>query len=245
MSLTGLQAVTAAFALGNVFLPDEPIPAPDAQAALGFLDRMLGGWAQIRGTIPVVAREVFALVANQTSYSIGVGGDFNTARPPNQLSLTGASLVLTASTPPTEVPLTLFTDDQYQGITAKGLTSSQPTGLWYSPTFATGLGTIYPWPIPNVATNTLALYLEKAIAAFGDLTTAYTLPPGYDDAIIYNLWRRLAKPWGRTVDADDVQMATSTLLTVKRANVKMSDLQNDFAGAFGASGGRYNFMTGQ
>lgn len=236
-SVTGLSLIRDTFGILNVFLPGESIPDADAQFALRTMNRMVGGWSQRTQLIPVIAREVFDLTADKggpsNPYTIGVGGNLNTAKPANQASVTGAALLLTASDPGVEVPLGLYTDDAYDAIAIKELTSGQPTGLYYNPTYATDRGTINLWPVPDNATNDLVLYLQKAITRFTDTSTTYYVPEGYDDALIYNLARRLAGPYGKRLSAEDTQLAVTALGIITRANTKLSDLVNDatFAGS--------------
>lgn len=244
MTTTALSVITAAFELGNVFQAGDPIPAADSQAALGWLNRMVSGWAQQASTIPAIARHVFALVSGKAEYSIGIGGDLNIVKPANQNSIVAVGLLLGASTPPVEIPRGLLTDDGWQSVQIKGLTNSLFTDLYYNPTFAaTGLGTINLWPIPLDSVNSLVLYVAQALTQFVDLTTVYQVPDGLEEVLIYNLWRRLAKPWGRVLEADDLAMAGSTLRAFKRSNLKLSDLPNDLL--FQHARGFYNIDTGQ
>ena len=249
-AITANTVIQAAFSRLNVYLPTETPSAANANFALGELNRMVGGWSQ-RGAlmIPVVARETFDLTANKggpsNPYTIGTGGNFNTPRPPNQHSVTAASLILTDSDPDVEIPLGIYTDDAYNAVAIKELTSAQPTGLYYNPTYTTTeLGTINLWPVPDNATNDLALYLQKPLTRFAALATSYYVPEGVDDALVYNLERRLAGPFGRILSADDQALAVSSLSVVKRSNVKLSDLATDAIWA--TMGGRrtlYNIQT--
>lgn len=247
-SVTGLSLIRDAFGILNVFLPGETPPNDDAQFALRTMNRMIGGWSQRQTFIPVIAREVFDLTANKggpsNPYTIGVGGNLNTAKPSNQASVVGAAVLLTASDPDVEVPLGLYTDDAYDAIQIKELTSSQPTGLYYNPTYATDRGTINLWPVPDNATNDLVLYLQKAITRFADTSTTYYVPEGYDDALIYNLARRLAGPYGKTLSEEDKQLAVNALGVITRANTKLTDLRNDAIWA-GPRPTLYNIETGQ
>ncbi len=243
---TASTIITSAFGLLNVFQPGEGVPAPDGQDALSRLNLMMGSFAQQRLTIPVTAREVFDMTAGKGSpsdpYTIGTGANLNTDRPPNQNSVVGAALLLTSSDPDVEVPLPVLTDQAYQAIPVKDLTSAQPTSLYYRPTYATtDFGSVFLWPVPNIATNDLVLYLQKPLTKFGALTTSYYLPDGTEEMLVYNLMRRLAMPYGRTVDEEMRDLAQSTLAIVKRANTVMSDLPNDFA--FNRRGA-YNIQAG-
>lgn len=243
---TAIAIETAAFTVLNVFQPGEQIPSDQAESARGFLNRMIGSWAQQRLTIPSVAREVFGTVSGKggpaNPYTIGIGGDLNTARPPNQASVVGAGLVLPQNAPTlTEIPRAIYTDDDYQAIAEKTLPNGLFTGVYYNPTFTSGFGSINLWPVPDNALNSLVLYLEKALTTFATLYTIYNVPDAYEEAMVYNLARRLAKPWGATVDADLGQMATSSLSQIKRTNVKMNDMPNDFSADRRLG---YNIQTG-
>jgi hypothetical protein len=229
VSLTALDIIKSAFGILNVYMPGEEPSANDAQDARRRLNMLVGSLAQQSLSIPTVTREVFDIVANQSSYTIGEDGNFDTTKPPNQSSIVGAGLILTASTPDVEIQLPLLTDQSYQFEASKPMTSGQPQFVYYRPTYASALGTIYLLPIPDTSTNDLALYMRKPIVTFAALDTAYYFPDGYEEMLVYNLARRLAKPYGREVDADLMDMATKSLAVIKRANTTMSDLPNDFA----------------
>jgi hypothetical protein len=142
-----------------------------------------------------------------------------------------------------EVPRAVITDDAWQAIRIKTLTSAQFTDVYYNPTFAGGLGTINLWPIPNVETNSLVLYSRQQISQFPNLTTQFQLPNGCDEAIVYNLALRRAPDYGKVPSAVVVAMAAQSLATFKRGNVKMADLPTDPALTSDPSG-YYNILTG-
>ncbi len=145
-----------------------------------------------------------------------------------------------------EVPRSVLTDAAWEAIQIKSMTSAQFTCVYYNPTFAEGLGTINLWPIPNVATNSLVLYRPMQLAPFANQTTRYELPDGLDEAIQYNLARRLLAPYGKTnafLAAEIRDMAATSLGTFKRGNVKMADLPQDPATTHSPDG-YYNILTG-
>lgn len=230
-AVTGSQIVGDAFALLNVFLPGESVPSNDGEYARRLLNDMLSEWAQRAMMIPVIARERFDLVANQggptNPYTIGDGGDFDTQKPANQNSIVAANLILTASSPEVRVPLGLLTDQAYDAFQVPAQTNTQPTALYYNPTYANDLGSIYIWPVPTISTNDLELFIQKAIAQFADLSTTYYLPDGVPKALKYNLADQLQVPYGRTLAPAAQRFAVSSLGTVKRSNTKLSDLLND------------------
>ena len=251
-NVTATQVITDAFQLHNVYMPGDTITPNDSATALRFLNLMIGQWAQQRLTIPAEVRYVFPLQAGKGSstnpYSIGLNGDLNTTKPPNQNSIVAAGLLLNASSPPVEIPRGLMTNDAYEANRIKDLTSTLFTEVYYLPTYANNLGSVYLWPVPLDLTNSGVLYILAGLSAFADLTTGYTIPDGYDLALANNLAvvGRLAKIFGRVIDDDDRAAARDSLTIIMRSNIHLSDLANDFA-TIGGRRGRagYNLQTGE
>lgn len=235
MSVTALDLITAAFENLNVFQPGASIPAADSTSALARLNRMISQWATQSTTVPFIAREVFPLVAGKGGpslpYTIGLGGNFNIVRPSSQKAITGVGLLLApvASAPAVEIPRAMATDDGYQAIAIKELQNALFTLLYYNATYAAGLGSINLWPVPNTTLHSLVLYHEAPLGQFADLsTTTYTFPDGVEEALIYNLERRLATPWGRAMPDEDQLLASQGLRLIKRNNVQLTDMPNAF-----------------
>ncbi len=322
-TLTALGVINGAFELINVKDQVEPLQAAWAIDGLRRLNNMIRLWETESLTIPYVDREVFPLVANQNTYTIGPGGQFETSRP---MGLEGASLLLNANpqsfaitiasptnqtftvagnhtasfvpgaefevigstgndgtytavsssfstvttitvldpvnsavgdgaikiavpsaTTGIEIPCTLVTDDMYQDIRLKGLTNPLFTAVYYNPTFQGGLGSIFLWPTPDTAANNLVIYRGKQMRTFATLTSQYDCPPGYQEALEYNLAKRLLTPYSvsdSTIISGVVDGARSSLASIKRANMKLSDLENDAMRIGGDRRAGYNLFTG-
>jgi hypothetical protein len=145
-----------------------------------------------------------------------------------------------------EIPRAIYTDSMWQAIQIKDLASGGsgiPTGVYYNPTYANGLGAIYMWPVPSSADNDIALYLRKPLAVFPDQTTSVYLPDGSEEALEYNLALRLCGPYSVPVDPDVKAFARTSLGILKRSNYHLLDLTMDPA----LTGDRrygYNIQTG-
>jgi hypothetical protein len=243
MATTALQLITkSAYDIGAIAIGDS-LESALAQDGLSRLNAMLNAWIVQPLTIPAVIREVFSITANQSTYTIGPGGDFNTTRP---TMLTGASLLLNTSSPSIEIPITVMTDDMYQAITIKTQTNTLFTAVYLNTNLVSAsyaLAQIFVWPVPTTAANDLVLYRPEQITSFANLTTQYTFPPGYEEAMEYNLARRLSTPWGRELPAEIDRMARESLAWVKRQNYKLSDLPNDAARAISSTYGYYNINS--
>lgn len=89
--------MTASTILTNCFLDlgvladGEPMSAPMAQDGLRRLNQLVSSLRTQFGTVLAIERTIFPLVANQQTYTIGPGGDFNVARP---MAVNGAGLWL-------------------------------------------------------------------------------------------------------------------------------------------------------
>lgn len=236
------QIITSALDTIGAYGVGESLTAEDADASLRRLNAFVSSIAIQPLTIPVIRREVFDVVANTSTYTIGDGADFDTSRPS---LIQAAALLLNTSSPAIEIPLGLLTDQGYQSITMKTQTNTLFTNLYYNATFTTsGWGTIFLWPVPTTADNDLVIYRPEQLTEFADLTTQYQIPNGYEEMFVYNLAVRLCAPFGRPLNDDVRMLAKSSLANIKRQNTKMSDLVNDAAWAIGSHGRwGYNIQT--
>ncbi len=232
--------------LGVLGVEETPTSAQSA-GALRRLNLMMGQWSLQDLTIPVIARDVFDLTANKggpsNPYTIGPGGNFDTTRP---TAIVGAGLLLTASSPNVEIPRAVITDDAWQAIQVKDLTSTLFNDVYYNPTFSGGLGTINLWPIPDNATNDIVLYRRAQLGAFTSLTATYELPEGAEEAIQHNLGVRLAPSYAVPLDILQpiMDLARLSLSIYKKSNVKLFDLPTDYA-LTANNRTAYNVVTGQ
>lgn len=185
--------------------------------AIGFLDelnRMLGSWANENLLIHEQKEETLTLVVDQTSYTIGESAsyDFNTVRP--QEILDGTFVKTSGGT--TDYPLTVKTLQEYRNIANKS-SSTRPWWIAYNPTYP--YGTIYLFWTPDVAYE-LHLLSLKELSSFATLTTDVSLPPGYEDAIVYNLAVRMGPDFGKTLRQDILLLAEQGLKVIKRRNAR-------------------------
>lgn len=241
--VTGLDVVTRALQTLGVTALGDAIDGMEATNALARLNSMVGSWALQPLTIPLISRTVWPLVANKGSevnpYLIGptvTGTNFVSATVPHDLE--GAGILLSGVAPQVEVPRAVLNDQQWADIRVKDLSSPLFTAVYYTP--AVPNGEIVLWPVPDTAIHSLVLYRGEQLPIFANLSTSYTLPDGYVEALDYNLAVRLAPSRGVAISPDLATLARLSLATLKRANLQMTDLENDFA----MGGGGYNIQTG-
>lgn len=143
----------------------------------------------------------------------------------------------------TEIPRSVISDDAWQLIQIKTLTSALFTYVYYNPTFSAGLGTINLWPIPTTDEHALVLYRPQQLSSFASLSAEYILPDGYSEAIEYQLARRLTTPFGVTLAPEAAQLAAESFAWLKRTNMKLNDLPIDQMWTMNRRGG-YDIYSG-
>ncbi len=246
MSTTAGTLLKSAFGLIGVYQPNETLTATDGQDGLSRLNMFMGQLSIQPQSIPCRIREVFDMTAGKGSptnpYTIGPTGNFVTTRPN---TIESASVLLTQSQPnPVEVPLAILTNDAYDAIQVKDLSNQQPTGLFYQPTYASGLGSIFLWPVPDVAYNDLVIYRLSQMATFTSLSASIDLPAGADEMLVYNMAKRLAAPYGKVCPPDVQEIAATSMRVFKRGNNKIADLPQEIFTGDGNRQYGYNIVSG-
>tara|TARA_R110002020_G_scaffold28841_2_gene91493 strand:- start:511 stop:1245 length:735 start_codon:yes stop_codon:yes gene_type:complete len=228
----------------GVLASGETADSDSVADSLVVLNNMVDSWATNRLTIYTTTRNVLDLAASTQEYTIGTGGTFNIVRP---VTITRASLILdknAAAAEKIELPVSgPVTVQKWQEVAIKGTTSTYPTLLYYDKAWTAGLAKISVWPIPNNSNVQLVLYVPTALTEFADLTTNYTFPPGYEEALRYQLAMRLAQEFGTAVSGGLLELANESFANIKRVNASKATLGID--PSLTAHGGRYDWRTDQ
>lgn len=235
----------ASLRLLNVIAAGEDPSSEDGQVAFDVLNRWVDWLGTQRQTIYFLTRTAHTLVSGTASYTIGSGGTINVARP---VWIDHAGLILdTGAATVTEVPIRVLTDDEYQAWPQKTLQSNLSVGIWYDHNWSSGLGRIYPLPIPNVGTTQVVLYTPTAVTEFAAQATDYTFPPGYERAIVYNLALELTAYYpAATTPTMLAKFAAESLADLKRSNLRLSHVVIDPALSRRAGSlSRMRFLAGE
>ena len=239
--MTALDLLTRAMVLAGIWDAEGAHPGPEANQALISLNSLLETLRLQGLTVHTITRTTRAIIAAQASYTIGTGGDIVVERP---VRVDRASLLLTTPDPDQERQLDVLLQAEWEAEPCKTLTGTEPQRVYYNPTYP--LGTLYVWPIPTAALNSLVLYLATSITAPTALTTVLSLPPGYERMLRSNLTLDLCAEFQRPVDPNVQRMAIESLAWVKRANRRPALLRVDPALTVGLrGGGSSNIRTGE
>jgi len=210
------------------------------QLALLRFQNQIDSWAADQLTLSIQSRTVITWPASTASQTIGLSGSNITAARPvwiNQLNY-----VVPGSSPAVEVVIGAMDQDSYAAQSIKALTSALPLSFFYQTSIDTLLGTLTLWPVPNQQL-TLYLYAPQAVGVPTGLDDILLGPPGYQDAFMYQLAKRLC---GRTFGVELTQelmlKAQNAFDLMKRPNTQPGLLGVD-AALVPSSGGAYNVLT--
>ncbi len=171
-------------------------------------------------------------MANQATYTIGLGGNLNVARPDG---IYAAFVRNTTATPSQQqdIPITILTDQQWADIPVKGMQGTFPFAIWFNMTYP--LITAYVTPIPMGSNYSLVFWDGNANEILA-LNTVLDLPPGYKRAMKYALFIELAAGYQIEVPASIQSLAISSKMSIDRQNAVINTLET-------SSTTRYDILT--
>jgi hypothetical protein len=227
--------ITRAMKVMGVLASGEAPTAAEQSDAFDALNAMMDTWANQSLALYATARDTYQLASGVNPNTIGsVGGTLTATRP---TAIDAASILLVGNN--TEMPLQLLSDAEWQGIGTK-TTQGQPTALWVQ----TGYPLTQLWlnPVPD-QNYKLVLYSQMQLGRFASVNVTFDMPPGYEEAIIYNLAQRLCPEFGVAMSPEAKDIATESLASLKRTNTKLEYLRSD-AAVLKGGGGPFNLISG-
>ncbi len=181
------QIAAALRELGIIGITETP-EADLENMALGLYNRVLDEWnATRRAVYADVHSSLLALSAGTNPHTIGASGGTwtSTGHPP----VTIEGIRLTTDEGETFLPpLVPRSAEWWHATAAPGVTSAYPTDFYYNRTHP--LGSIYFWPEPSSSAVKAQLWYRTVLASVTAATT-FTMPPGYDAALVETLKERL------------------------------------------------------
>jgi hypothetical protein len=184
----------------------------------------------------------FSLTPSKRTYTIGPGGDWDTARPTSGIDK-ATIVILTNPLQPLRLDLAIINYEQYQQINLQETASTIPKKLYYSST--NPLASASLWPVPTTADKVELSSSQQLAAGFTTGEDLFVAPPGYLDAVRYHLAIRLAMEWEKPLKDGVVALANEALAKVQRLNAPTPQMDCN-PGVMPYSGGRSGFsrLTG-
>jgi hypothetical protein len=214
-TVTCIDLIKRAYRLIGVYSIGETPSADESTDGLTALNAMLGDWANEGLMVYANTTDTVPLTAGVSAYTIGASGGVVANRPQEVLS---ASYIQYGTV---SFPLVLLTQAQYNDIQVK-TTGGIPTSLFYSADFPNGTITLFPVPQD---TMTLNLVSKKQLTVFQYITDIVSMPPGYENAIVFNLAKYLSAEFGMPLPPQVERQAAGSKRTLKRTNNSVPILQ--------------------
>lgn len=206
---TSLDIIKRSMRLVGALGGGETPTADEAKDGLDALNSMLDQWWIQRLAVYLIEERQFTWPSGQVSRTIGPTGDF--VLDPRPIKIESARQLLNN----VDYPLSVLTEEQYRNIPLKTVTSTLMTDIYYEPSVPNGK--LFGYPVPSAPAE-IRLSLWSRLQSFPDLTTQLSLPPGYKQAIEFNLATVLAPEYERIVPPDVFRIAATSLKHVKRFN---------------------------
>jgi hypothetical protein len=219
--MTGNSVIRSALRMLGVIGEGETPSASESADVLEALNSMLDSWNTRRVNLYTIAFSDYPLVTGTQSYTIGTGGDFNQARP---VKIQNASILIgdaggTPAVDKVRLPLDLINSQQWSVIKSQTAQSTVPEAMY--PDYAFPLCNLRFWPVPTFSGTAprVEIYYWTILAAFADLTSSYTLPPGYELAIKSNLALLIAPEYDQVASQELIKTATESFDSLRALNV--------------------------
>jgi hypothetical protein len=223
MADTALDLVTNALLDLGVLADEEAPTASQAAGGLRKLNNLIESWNIEDLLVYGSTQSVFPLVANQGSYTIGTGGNFNTVRPNKIVRAYIRDLTQPAASR-VDFPLYIYTTEEYADYALKGMTNNFVWGVYFDDDFP--LITAYFTPIPSTSQYSFVMWTDGII---GNLTLDQTisLAPGYLRALEANLVIELAASYSVPIPQSVAAIAITSKADLKTKNFELNELTVD------------------
>lgn len=238
--MSAMDIIRGSMRAVNILSAGRVPTSAEAQDYLEILNQMLDAFNAERLMIYTVNRYgPFPLTIGQQVYTLGTGGDFNIPRPPRVEFIT--IINLTNNVQPDEIPIEMLDEEGWASIPVKNIGGPLPEKVWEDGDFP--LRNLSYWTIPTVPVQT-CIYGWGALQQFPDLNTKLIWPPGYLEALRWNLAIRLDNA---EISPYVAAMAVESKARLKGFNQPTITLEcNDGIEMLsGDSAGAYNFLSDQ
>lgn len=230
--------ITGALRLINVYGTGEVPSADDMSISVSALDAMIESWSNNRLLVYKVVQQTVQLTG-AASYTLGVGGDWNTERP---MKIEEMYVRLNPNNPQQlDIKVQPLTFAQYAGIAVKNTSSNFPFA--YYDDCAYPLRNISVFPIGAPSTD-IVLWLQEPLLDLTNIDVPVDYPPGYERAFRFNLAVELAAEFGKEIPQQVLGVSMSSRLELEALNSVPRFLHGD--GGMNRRGPykQWNWITG-
>lgn len=189
---------------------DSQLTDDEQQTCLRDFNRFIGNLSTQSLAVYGLADQTFNTANGTATYTIGVGGTWNTTRP-IRISDPAYSTINSVT-----FPCISITQDEYNLILYKAQPQQYPEVYLF--VNDNPLASITLWPVPNAVTP-ITFSIERVLSVATSVYDTIIYPPGYEDMFESNMAVRLARRFGTVPSPELIAQAKSTLADIKRANL--------------------------
>ncbi len=235
---TPLAIITLALKDAGVIGVGQTASPEDANDAFDKLNMILSQWNHDRWMVFQLI-DVGLVSTGAVSYTVGLGGDFNTPRP-DRLEAAFRRQYPTASQPVDQVLQILEAREDYNRIIVKK-TTGPAVYAYYDPGYP--LGTVYFWPLSQASLYSHYITVKAQLSEFTSLSQTINLPGVYKPAMLYTLACWLRPGYQLSADPQVTALARKSLAIIRGANAQIPRLQMPVA--VRGKGWKYDIFSDQ
>lgn len=219
---TALEIISRAMRQCGALGVGEIVSSDDSALGLEALNAMLDSWQIERLLVYRLKDQTFPLVSGTASYTCGFGGTWSTTNRPVKIE---SACVVDASG--NVFPCTQIDKQTLDAIDAPYERSTYPTVFYVDWNLPLVRFTLYP--TPGNSSVSFRYTDWQPMQQFVAPPDVFSFPPGYLDAVTFNLAIRLAVEFGLPVTAELNSLAMSTKARVKKINLPDPVMQTDLS----------------
>lgn len=179
----------------------DALSAADMQSAFTTFLLLMDGWAAEPLTIFERGEALtFTTIAGEASYSLGVTSSNPSAPQPlwsvSALPANYDAITQGPAGTGLELPVKVAGEYEYVHLPLKGLQSSILEKCWIQTQASSHVLNFWPTPSAAIPIN---LYTSQRIPAFSAISNSFTLPPGYMEALVFELAAKLSAKFGASL----------------------------------------------
>jgi hypothetical protein len=231
--------ITRAYRLSGVLGDNEEMQGSQTEDGLLALNEMIDSWNS--DNLNIYTYDILScdITGNKQTYTIGIGGDINSPRPPD---ISGAWFQQLTTPPYVDIPLTIISQMDWGNLVSKGIPGNISNYLYYDGNYP--LGGLWLWPIPSGG-GKLIIHATKLLDSAVTLLTDVNLPPAYAMAIRYNLAMQLCAENGLEPSVTVLNTAVRTKRLMEENNSIAVQRMGFDSASLGTGGGRYMITSDQ
>lgn len=213
----------------------ESATANETADALAALNALIDSWRNEALMCYALQEVTYNITGSGVqAFSIGPSGTVVSTRPISIVDAYVTYLGVDTNVAIVEMP-------QWDAIPLKTVTSTIPDRLYYRPDMPDGTVQIYPVPM---SPSLLHMVVSVPLESFASASSTLQLPPGWVDALVYNLAVAIAPEYEMDARHSVIAQARNAKAGVKRANTRPIVAAPEIAQLVG-SRRPFNIYTGQ